>query len=120
MVLVETSVWIAHFRSGNAFLERLLIDGEVLCHPLIVGELACGNLKNRREILALLKTLPMTSSAENDEVLHFIENKKLMGLGLGIIDMHLLVGALLTNAILWTRDKKLEKVAKDLGVGYRS
>jgi predicted nucleic acid-binding protein len=118
MILVDTSVWVEHLRAGKIGLERFLNDGEVICHPLIVGELACGNLKNRAEILALMQTLPMAVQAEHDDVLLFIENNRLMGKGLGYIDMHLLASALLSDSQLWTLDKKLRKIAAELGIGW--
>lgn len=90
MILVDTSVWVSHLRDGNVRLDRLLYNGDVVCHPFIVGELACGNLKNRTEILSLLQSLPMAVKAEHEEVLQFIENNQLMGKGLGYIDIHLL------------------------------
>jgi hypothetical protein len=97
----------------------LLDDGEVACHPLIVGELACGNLKNRTNILSLLEALPMTLLVESEEVLSFIEIRDLMGKGLGYIDVHLLASAMLSGLPLWTLDKKLERVAEMLHCAYR-
>jgi predicted nucleic acid-binding protein len=118
MVLVDTSVWVSHLRDGNVGLERLLNDGEVVCHPFIVGELACGNLKNRHEILTSLQSLPMTALAEDGEVLKFIENHQLMGKGLGDIDVHLIAAAVLTDVPLWTFDKTLHKITKKIGINY--
>ncbi|MDI6632244.1 MAG: PIN domain-containing protein, partial [Thermoanaerobacteraceae bacterium] len=97
MVLVDTSVWVLHLRERNTELEKLLNDGDVVCHPFIIGELACGNLKNRSEILSLLQALPMATQAEHEEVMQFIDKYRLMGKGLGYIDMHLLASALLTE-----------------------
>ena len=118
MVLVDTSVWVSHLRDGNADLEKLLNDGEVVCHPFIVGELACGNLKNRHEILTYLQSLPMTTLAEDEEVLKFIENNQLVGKGLGYIDIHLIASAVLTDVRLWTFDKTLDKITKKIGINY--
>jgi len=118
MVLADTSVWIDHFKKGNTSLEKLLLDMEVICHPFIIGELACGNLKNRKEILSLLHSLPTAPLLEHDEVLYFIESKKLMGIGLGLIDVHLLASAHLAHAPLWTIDKKLLNLTDVLGVSY--
>jgi len=118
MVLVDTSVWVSHLRDGNAGLEKLLNDGEVVCHPFIIGELACGNLKNRKEILTSLQSLPMTILAEDGEVLGFIENHQLMGKGLGYIDVHLIAAAVLTDVPLWTFDKTLDKLTKKIGINY--
>jgi len=116
MVLVDTSVWVSHLRDGNVGLERLLNDGEVVCHPFIVGELACGNLKNRDEILTYLQSLPIAILAEDEEVLQFIKNNQLMGKGLGYIDVHLIASAVLTEVHLWTFDKILDKFAKKIGI----
>ena len=116
MVLVDTSVWVAHLRQGAIELEALLHGGRVVCHPFIVGELACGNLGNRSEIISLLQRLPEAIRAGHEEVMHFIENHGLMGKGLGYIDMHLLAAARLTGVPLWTLDKRLNEVAKELGV----
>ena len=118
MVLVDTSVWVSHLREGEVGLEKLLIAGEVICHPFIVGELACGNLKNRLEILTYLQSLPMTILAEDEEVLKFIENNQLMGKGLGYIDIHLIASAILTDVPVWTFDKTLDKIAKKIGINY--
>jgi len=118
MVLVDTSVWVSHLRDGNAGLEKLLNDGEVVWHPFVVGELACGNLKNRHEILLHLQSLPKAILAEDGEVLEFIENHQLMGKGLGYIDVHLIAAALLTGAPLWTFDKTLDKLTKKIGINY--
>ena len=118
MVLVDTSVWVAHLRAGAIGLEALLNEGHVVCHPYIVGELACGNLRNRAEILSLLRDLPAAAQAEHEEVMQFIENGNLMGRGLGYIDMHLLASARLTKVPLWTLDKKLNEVSTKLGLAY--
>jgi len=118
MVLVDTSVWVAHLQKGINGLEALLNEGDVICHPFIVGELACGNLKNRAEILSLLQTLPMAIYAEHEEVMNFIENYSLMGKGLGYIDMHLLASAVLTKVPVWTLDKKLSRISSKLGLEY--
>lgn len=115
MILVDTSVWVEHFRSGTVGLEELLHHGRVACHPFIIGELACGNLKNRKEILSLLKDLPMVDQAEDDEVLQFIEARKLMGKGLGYIDIHLLISSILAGMPLWTLDQRLHKLATEMG-----
>ena len=118
MILVDTSVWVAHLRDGTIGLENLLEEGNVLCHPFIIGELACGNLRNRPEILSLLEKLPEAIQADHEEVLQFIDNYSLMGKGLGYIDMHLLASVILTHVSLWTVDKKLKEVSSRLGVSY--
>ncbi|ACM21613.1 toxin, PIN family [Geotalea daltonii FRC-32] len=114
MILVDTSVWVEHFRSGAVGLETFLNDGQVICHPFIIGELACGNLKNRTQILSLLQDLPKAFCADDDEVIRFIDDHKLMGKGLGYIDIHLLMSALLTQVPLWTMDKRLHEVSLSL------
>jgi hypothetical protein len=118
MVLVDTSVWVSHLRDGNAELANLLNDGRVLCHPLIVGELACGNLKDRAVILSFLQLLPMSIEAEHDEVLSFIENNRLMGKGMGYVDVHLITSAVLTGVPVWTLDKKLAQAADGPYINY--
>lgn len=114
MILVDTSVWIEHLRHGSVELETLLNEGAVACHPFIIGELACENLKNRDEILSLMQELPLASSVEDYEALHFIEDHKIMGKGLGYIDIHLLMSALLTRIPFWTMDKRLHEVSLKL------
>ena len=118
MVLVDTSVWVRHLREGDSDLKRLLNSGEVMCHPYIVGELACGNLKNRREVLSLLQLLPPATLAKNEESLHFIEQNHLMGKGVGYIGVHLSASAVLTGVPMWSYDKKLSEVNRGLGIEY--
>ena len=118
MVLVDTSVWVRHLREGDPDLEQLLDSGEVMCHPYIVGELACGNLKNRREVLSLLQLLPPATPAKHEEVLQFIEQNHLMGKGLGYIDVHLSASAVLTGVPMWSYDKKLDEANEGLGIRY--
>ena len=114
MVLVDTSIWIIHLRQGERQLEKLLMDAEVMCHPFIIGELACGNLKNRNEIISLLQSLPMAPTIEFDEFLFFIDRNHLMGKGVGFVDVHLLASAQLTGIPLWTADKNLKSAADQL------
>lgn len=117
MILVDTSIWIDHFRSGDERLVRLLNDGKVLAHPFITGELALGNLGNRQAVLISLQNLPQTTVATEAEVLRFIEEKHLFGMGIGYIDAHLLAAVLLTpGSALWTRDKRLTSASKLLGI----
>ena len=116
MVLVDTSVWIDHFHKTNLNLSNLLEEGFVFVHPFIIGELACGNIKNRKEIFRLLQSLPQIKVTEHDEIIYFIENNKLYGKGLGYIDIHLLASCKIDNAKLYSRDKKLITVAKELHV----
>lgn len=117
MVLADTSVWIEHFRRREAILAGHLFDGLILMHPFIAGELACGNLKNRAVILANLHELPPARLASNSEVLQLLDDRGLWGRGLGWIDAHLLASALLSHCRLRTLDRRLAKVAAELGVG---
>jgi predicted nucleic acid-binding protein len=117
-VLVDTSVWTDHLHKGNARLAQLLNDGEVLVHPFVIGELACGRLKNRGEILSLLQALPVVPKASDDELLQFIERNQLEGKGLALVDVHLLASSCLIGTCLWTRDKAIERVAESLKLAY--
>ena len=117
MVLVDTSVWVEHLRRGEPRLASLLGAADVLCHPFIIGELACGNLRNRREILGLLAALPSLRKASDDEVLLFIGRNGMQGKGLCLIDMHLLASCALAGRPIWTLDRKLEEAAAEVGVG---
>ncbi len=118
MVLVDTSVWVEHFRRGLPELAKLLDTGSVVCHPFVLGELACGNLQNRRAILDLLQVLCLCPVATHEEVLSFLEAHHLMGRGLGYIDMHLLASAKLSGISLWTLDRALKAAAFHLDVAY--
>lgn len=118
MVLVDTSIWVDFFRKGDKELSLLLQQGDVCCHPFILGELALGYLSPREKILALLATLPTIPATSNQETMDFIETHKLFGLGLGLIDIHLLTSSLLGRASLWTRDKKLVKAAEKLHIAF--
>ncbi len=118
MILADTNVWIGHFRESDAELVSQLNIGFVACHPFIIGELACGNLGNRAEILMLLQALPSSPVVEATEILGFIENNSLMGRGLGYVDIHLLASAIKGNVVLWTYDRRLNNAAIELGVSY--
>ena len=107
MILVDTSVWIHHFRSGNARLRELLQEGEVATHPMVLGELACGNLVKRAETLHLLSRLPRIPQVPDHVVFQSIESQRLFGKGVGWIDAHLLTASLLSSVPLWTLDRRL-------------
>jgi len=115
-VLVDTSVWVDHLRTGNERLSALLDDGHVICHRLVIGELACGNLRNRLETLQLLRALPLTDEATFEESLGFVDGHRLYGRGLGWIDVQLLASAFLSRCSLWTLDRRLGDAAASLGV----
>ena len=118
MILVDTSVWIDHLQRGDAVLAALLERGGVVGHAFVIGELACGLLGQRSQVLALLAALPQARLAFNTEVLSFIERHGLMGAGIGYLDAHLLVSTALTpDTRLWTRDRRLAAVADQLGLG---
>jgi predicted nucleic acid-binding protein len=120
VILVDTSVWVDHLRVGNKIVVSLLEAGLALVHPFIVGELALGNLQQRQVILASLQDLPQANLAADQEVLHFIERHALAGLGIGYVDAHLLVSTrLTTGSSLWTRDKRLLRVAERLGLASK-
>jgi predicted nucleic acid-binding protein len=111
MILVDTSVWIDHFRRGNIRLRELLEEGEVATHPMILGELACGNLPRRAETLRLLGRLPDILQAPDHLVLRSIDSHRLFGKGIGWIDAHLFTASRLSAVPLWTLDRRLVKLA---------
>ncbi|MBI4229516.1 MAG: PIN domain-containing protein [Planctomycetes bacterium] len=115
MVLVDTSVWVEHLRRGNAELGDLLEGGRVLTHPFVLGDLACGRMRDRPGILSLLRALPAAPVAEHEEVLSLVERHRLHGTGLGWIDAHLLASSLLSGSRLWTFDGALRAAARRLG-----
>ena len=119
MILVDTSVWIEHLRRGSDRLATLLEAGEVLGHPFVAGELACGSLRNRREILSLLDELPQAATADHGEVMPFVETQRLMGRGLGYVDVHLLASVVMDGARIWTLDRRLAETAARLDVAVR-
>ena len=119
MILVDTSVWIDHLHSHDPALMKLLDDGRVLCHPLVIGEVAMGALRSRDKKLSELRELPTTVIADHDEVLRLVAQRSLHGIGIGYIDAHLLAAAQLTpDARLWTRDTRLHKVALTLNLAW--
>lgn len=118
MVLVDTSVWIDHFRRSHEGLKRLLLDREVLCHPFIVGELACGQLRHRAEMLKLLQLLPRAVAVTNEETFRFIEDHQLFGRGLGWVDVHLVLSARRSGCPVWTLDRRLRDTCRRLNLAY--
>jgi predicted nucleic acid-binding protein len=119
VVIVDTSIWITHLRQGSRHLRELLLDAQVVCHPFIVGELACGNIKNRVEFLPLLLSLPMAPTVSLNELLYFIDRHRVMGMGIGFVDAHLLASAHLSRIPLWTSDRKLKAAATKLEASYK-
>ena len=121
MIIVDTSVWIDHFRHADAGLVDALESEEVLVHPFVIGELACGNLHPRGSVLELLSRLPAAPRATDEEALAFIEKRSLNGRGIGLVDVHLLASTTLHgSARLWTHDRPLAKVAERMRLLYRS
>ena len=116
MIVVDTSVWVDHLRAGDAALAASLDRGEVLVHAFVVGELACGPLADRAQLLGLLQALPQAALADPAEILGFIDRHRLAGRGIGYVDVHLLASALLDRARLWTRDRRLAAIAAELGL----
>ena len=119
-VLVDTSVWIDHLRKDREDLRARLEAGDVVCHPFILGELACGTIRKRDEVLSLLAALSQVAVADHDEVLQLLDTHQLMGKGLGWIDAHLLASTQLDGEILWTLDGPLKRAARIVGVSLVS
>ncbi len=119
MILVDSSVWVNHLRSGDAVLSSLLGEGQVLVHPFVMGELALGSMSKRDIVLQLLMDLPQAVVATDGEVLEFIDCHTLMSVGIGYVDVHLLVSARLSSVALWTQDKRLHEVAVKLGLAAK-
>jgi len=118
MILADTSVWIDFLRRGDAGFKELLCGGHIAMHDFVLGELACGNLRDRQTNLAWFAQLPRVPAATNEEVLYFIEEAKLYGRRLGWVDLHLLASARLNRVRVYTRDEPLSKAAADLAVVY--
>lgn len=120
MILADTSIWVEHLRRGVPLLASLLEADAVAIHPFVIGELACGDIRNRREVLHLLSTLTSVPVATEREVLAMIERRKLMGRGLGYIDVHLLASSILSGHRIWSRDRQLAKAAVELKVAFEA
>jgi predicted nucleic acid-binding protein len=116
VILVDTSVWVEHLRRGLPRLATLLQEGRVLIHSWVIGELACGNLRNRADVLELLQGLPAAVVASDQEVLLMIEQHQLMGRGIGYVDAHLLASTKLSHCQLWTQDRRLAVLAEERGL----
>ena len=117
VVLVDTSIWIDHLRKSDAKLLELLESDEVLVHPLIRLELALGSIANREKMLAELAKLRRPPIANEEEVFHLLEQRRLFRRGIGVADLHLVASALFDRSIqIWTRDKRLGEIAEELGI----
>jgi len=120
VILADTSVWIDHLRAENREMREHLNHGNIVIHPFIVAELALGSLRERAKTLALLDLLPQVRVAQLKEVRHAIEARRLYGMGIGLIDAHLIASVFLNPpTLLWTRDRRLRKVADALGIHAR-
>lgn len=118
MILVDTSVWVEHFRRGHAGLAALLRDGLVHTHEFVIGELATGGLSRRGEVLGLLDALPRAQTASHEEAMALLDRRRLWGRGLAWVDTHLLASAVIESRPLWTLDKRLAEAAGALRVAY--
>ena len=116
MILVDSSVWIDHFRRVHPSLVEALEASDVLCHPFVLGEVACGHIPLRQRVLSLMARLPVVVPVSHQEALAFLDAHELAGAGLGWVDVHLLASATLARAQLWTRDKALERAATRIGL----
>jgi predicted nucleic acid-binding protein len=120
VILIDTSVWAHHFRSGIGELSRLLQTGEILCHPFVIGELALATMRQRAWALQQLVELPRCAIATDEEVLEFIQKNALFGRGIGYVDVHLLAAARITpGSLLWSFDKRLHRLADEFGMAFR-
>ena len=118
MILVDTSVWIDHFHHSDEGLKELLLSNQVCIHPFVLGELSCGTIRNRKEVFSLFRTLRSIDLVLDEEAFILIEERKLLGRGLGFIDIHILASALVHHVPIWTRDRSLCRVAGQLGISY--
>ena len=117
VIIVDTSVWIDHLRANDRQLATQLEQMNVLVHPFVTGEIALGNLRNRKSLIELLQSMPQAVIASEQEIMLFIEDHRLFGLGIGFIEAHFLASTLLTSGSrLWTRDKRLQNAAHQLGL----
>ena len=121
MILVDTSVWVGHLCNSEAGLNTLLNRNHVLMHPMVIGELACGHVRNRKQALEKWRSLPKINAANHEQVISLIEANKLMGRGIGFVDMHLLWSVLsYPGSLLWTRDKKLNPIANEFNIAFEN
>ena len=117
MILADTSVWVDHLRFGDKDMRELLNRGQIVIHPFVVAELALGSIKDRAKTLALLDLLPQARIAQLNELRLMIEARRLYSVGIGFTDAHLIASVLIDSpTLLWVRDKKLRKVAENLGI----
>ncbi|HET9271772.1 MAG TPA: type II toxin-antitoxin system VapC family toxin [Vicinamibacterales bacterium] len=116
MILVDTSVWVNHLRRTGSPLAARLEAGDVLCHPYVIGEISLGLLKRRTEVIALLASLPSAPVVSHDDAMAFVDRRGLAGRGIGWIDVHLAASAVVSGARLWSDDRRLAEIARDLRI----
>lgn len=117
MILVDTSIWIDHFHVGDPILSGLIAERRVVMHPFVIGEVAVGSMRNRSIVITMLSELPRAVAADDEDVLRFIADHELSGIGLAYVDVHLLAACRIGGTVrLWTRDRRLRGVAERLGV----
>ena len=121
MILVDTSVWVDHLRNPEDGLNLLLAANDVIMHPMVIGELACGYLPNRNQALVNLRILPMINELSHEDVILMIQDMRLMGLGIGFVDMHLLCSVIRNqDSLLWTKDNSLQRIANELNIAFEN
>ncbi|MFN3546515.1 MAG: type II toxin-antitoxin system VapC family toxin [Mesorhizobium sp.] len=119
MILVDTAIWVDHIRHKMPRLIRVLDDGQGLCHPFVIGEIALGSLRDRQFVLESLSSLPQAPVADHGELMFLLEERRLYSLGIGYVDLHLIASCqLLPGTLLWTRDRRLVAAARQLGIDY--
>lgn len=120
-VLIDTSVWVDHFRRRNDTLAVLLEQDLALSHAMVIGEIACGTPPApRAQTLDDLGLLPLSQQAGVRETIGFIEREGLYGTGCGLVDLVLLASTLMTpGAKLWSLDRRLDALAQRFGVAFR-
>lgn len=118
MILADSSIWIDHLRAANPKLDQLLVEWQIACHPNVIGELACGNMSERKARIRFLQGLPRAPVPGHLEILYFIERHNLMGRGVGYTDMQILASTAMLQGLLWTKDRRLKEAAGSLGLSY--
>jgi len=120
-ILVDTSVWVDHFKTTNHHLVNLLMQDCVMTHSMIIGEIACGTPPDRGSLIAYFLALQQSRVARLEDMLDFIAKQKIYGCGCGFVDIHVLLSTLITpNVKLWTLDKRLERLARQFDISYAS
>lgn len=117
MILADSSIWIDHRRSNDPTLQALLENEEIVTHPFVIGELSLGHIPRYDEIMKMLSDLPTIARADDGEVRHLIRSRKLYGTGIGYVDAHPLASVMISRSDrLWTRDRRLHRIAEVMGL----